>query len=375
MIIIYSITVIIVVLYALMIAAFTLSWIKAPIVECDHVQKQTEELVSFSVLIPFRNEEKHIEGILSDIESQSYPFSKFEVILINDDSDDHSLDVVRSYLSSSKLDYKIVQSDGGKKKAVETGLKQVRNEFIVSLDADVRIGKDLLQCYAFSFVNNDAKLIAAPVAFNDSQGLLSKLFSLEFMSLIVSGAAAINMAKPLMLNAANMAFKRSVVVEFLEQVYQSDVPSGDDQFLMEAIEHKYGAASIHFLKSKQAIATTNAPESIRAFFHQRVRWASKTSSYTSWFSKWVAILVFLINMLLLISFLSAAISQFAAPFLGLYLLKTLIDLPILFHATKFFGKQKLLFLFPFIQFIYPWYIGIVAVWSLFGNYTWKGREY
>ena len=179
----------------------------------------------------------------------------------------------------------------------------------------------------------------------------------------------------MMLNAANMGFERAVAVEFQEEIYQSKQASGDDQFLMEAIEKNYGAKHIHFLKSEEAIASTLAPENLSQFFNQRVRWASKTSAYTSRFSQIVALLIFLFNLIVLGSLVLSIIQQCALPFFILYGIKLIIDLPILLNVSFFFRQQKDMLYYPLLQLLYPWYIVIVAVWSLFGGYSWKGRRY
>lgn len=372
MIVILYIIVIIVLLYASLIGVFTRAWLSQKPFSCE---KNQEKSLIFSLLIPFRNEESNLKYLIKDLEKQVYPLKNFQLVFIDDESADESTKVVENALAESPIKHIILKSMGGKKKAVETGLIHASGDYIISLDADVRIGPDLIRCYNKYFQQYKPKLIAGPVSFEYSSSFLSKLLSLEFMSLIASAAGAIGLGKPMMLNAANMGFERSVALEFKKQVYESEMASGDDQFLMEAIEQKYGASSISFMKSPQAIATTTAPSSLSAFFNQRIRWASKTSSYTSRFSQMVAVLVFLFNLGVLASFVYSVIQQCAIPFLMAYGIKALIDLPILLSASIFFKQKRLMIYYPLVQFLYPWYIVIVAIWSLIGGYSWKGRRY
>jgi len=58
----------------------------------------------------------------------------------------------------------------------------------------------------------------------------------------------------------------------------------------------------------------------------------------------------------------------------LLLIKTVVELIFLYPVAKFFGKQKLLWLFPLMQ---PFHIlyTVVAGWlGKFGSYKWKGRN-
>ncbi len=363
----------IILLYALLIGVLSIHWFKLPKYKC--AENEESSFTKISILIPFRNEEKNLALLFKDLEAQRYPASQFEVIFIDDESSDGSLEIIQKLIESSDLNCKTISSSGGKKKAIQKGLNQATGDFIISLDADVRIEPKLIQCYNNYYQSTKAKLIAGPVRFANNQGMLSKLFSLEFSSLIASAAAAISLHKPMMLNAANMGFERAVALEFEEEIYQSEHTSGDDQFLMEAIERKYGAEQIHFLKSEEAFASTLAPEDLSKFFNQRVRWASKTSSYTSRFSQIVAVLIFLFNLLVVGSLMLSIIQQSAVPFLIIYAIKVLIDLPILLSASRFFKQEQNMFYYPLLQFLYPWYIVIVAVWSLIGGYSWKGRKY
>jgi glycosyltransferase involved in cell wall biosynthesis len=333
-----------------------------------------ETNTKFSILIPFRNEENNLPNILSDLEAQRYPSSSFELILIDDESTDNSNLIVEKLIANNTIRCSIINSKGGKKKAVQAGLNKAKGDFIISLDADVRIEPNHLQTFSNYYQQTKAKLIAGPISFIGNSSLFNKLLELEFTSLITSAAASIRLGKPIMLNAANMGFERAIALEFQKEIYQSNLASGDDQFLMEAIEKNYGGNSIHFLKSIQANAQTNAPKKLSVFINQRLRWASKTTSYSSRFSQFVAFLVFLFNLLFIVSFLYSITNLNFISFIILYLVKLLIDFPILMSGTIFFKKQKLMLLYPLIQLLYPWYIVIIAVLSIFGGYKWKGRN-
>ena len=362
-----------IIFYALLIETLSIQWFKMPVFKC--AESVENSFTKISILIPFRNEEQNLVKLFQDLEDQQYPKTQFEVIFIDDESSDDSLKIIQKLMAKSALNCISLSSLGGKKKAIQTGLNQAAGDLVISLDADVRFGPKLTQCYNRYYHRTKAKLIAGPVRFTNNKSVLSKVFSLEFSSLIASAAAAISMEKPMMLNAANMGFERKVALEFQEHVYQSKESSGDDQFLMEAIEKKYGAEQIHFLKSEEAIASTLAPENLSQFFNQRVRWASKTASYSSRFSQLVAVLVFLFNLSMLGSLALSIIEQCAFPFLIMYGIKLLIDFPILLSINFFFRQQKNMLYYPLLQFFYPWYIVAVAVWTLLGGYSWKGRKY
>jgi len=60
-----------------------------------------EAKTKFSVIIPFRNEAENLPQLLTSIAKLTYPKSHFEVILVNDDSEDDSIAVIEKLLNKS----------------------------------------------------------------------------------------------------------------------------------------------------------------------------------------------------------------------------------------------------------------------------------
>ena len=78
-----------------------------------------------------RNESGNIELLLSDIFAQNYPKDQFDIIVIDDNSEDNSFELVQG-LNVSNL--RIARSDGkGKKLALNTGLQLAKNKFIIQM--------------------------------------------------------------------------------------------------------------------------------------------------------------------------------------------------------------------------------------------------
>src|SRR5699024_8552851 len=80
----------------------------------------------FSIVIPFRNEAAHLPDLLTSISKLNYPESHFEVLLVNDNSEDISEKIVLDFISKSILNMQLFQnirkSDAPKKDALTTGI-------------------------------------------------------------------------------------------------------------------------------------------------------------------------------------------------------------------------------------------------------------
>lgn len=92
----------------------------------------------YSIIIPVYNVEAYIKKCLDSVVNQTY--KDYEVIIINDGSTDHSMEIAKDY------HFKIInQENKGQSAARNRGMKQAKGEYIVFLDSDDTIEKDLLK--------------------------------------------------------------------------------------------------------------------------------------------------------------------------------------------------------------------------------------
>ena len=109
-----------------------------------------------SILIPARNEEKNIGNSLNDIMYQDY--SLIEVIVFDDNSTDRTSDIVQEYSTKDER-IRLIRSDNlpggwlGKNHACHSLSLMAKGEYLLFLDADVRI-KDQLILNAISYAEH-----------------------------------------------------------------------------------------------------------------------------------------------------------------------------------------------------------------------------
>jgi cellulose synthase/poly-beta-1,6-N-acetylglucosamine synthase-like glycosyltransferase len=154
--------------------------------------------------------------------------------------------------------------------------------------------------------------------------------------------------------------------------------------LMHKISKKFPNRTM-YLKSKDVIVSTEPAKTLKEFFNQRIRWASKADKYGDKSLFPVLLLVYIFNLILIVVPVIAIFdnfqfsilnSQFSILNLWLMLLgsKCIVELFFLYPVAKFFDRQKMLWLFPLMQ---PFHIlyTIIAGWlGKFGSYNWKGRK-
>lgn len=333
-----------------------------------------------SVIIPARNEEDNIGACLDTLLAQDYPSTLYEVIVVDDHSTDHTAEVVRRFgdprirlLSLEEHLSPGERLNAYKKKAIDTAITHSRGDLIVTTDADCLAGPRWLSLLDACYEEQHPVFIAAPVAYMDETSFLKVFQSLDFMTLQGITGASVYKKVHTMCNGANLAYSKAVFHEVGGFRNIDAIASGDDMLLMHKMYRRY-PDRVAFLKSPGAIVRTAPMPTWRAFFNQRIRWASKADKYDD--KRIIAVLglVYAWN----VWFLAAGVGAFFIrglwiTWLAFLAAKTLVELWYLGPVAVFFGKKKLLWKFPLAQPVHIAYT-IIAGWlGKFGSYQWKGR--
>lgn len=330
--------------------------------------------VKASVLIAARNEEKNIGNLLKSLYNQTFSKELFEVIIIDDHSEDETISIVENFLKEHKdINLKFFKAEKeGKKHAISQALHLAENELILVTDADCFLKETWIESIVNFYKEENCKMILAPVLLSPAETFFEKIQVLEHLSLIGSTAGSAAIGFPVMCNGANMAYERLAAMEVEKQRKDFNIPSGDDMFLMEYFIKNYGAENVKFLLSKTAIVKTNTCKNISEFFRQRRRWVSKTKSYTSWKILSTAFVVLFFNLSIISLLVSALFSPtLLIPYFLLTFLKFLIDYPLLRNITTFMNQKNLLIWTLPLEFVYPFYAVFTAISGMLINVKWK----
>ena len=330
--------------------------------------------VKVSVLIAARNEGKNIYKLLQSLYYQTFSKELFEVIIIDDHSEDDTKNIIESFIKENKdINIRVFEAENiGKKLAISQALHLANNELIMVTDADCELENTWIESVVNFYYEKKPKMILSPVLLSPANNFFEKIQVLEHLSLIGSTAGSAAIGFPVMCNGANMAYEREAALEVEKQRHDFNIPSGDDMFLLEQFVRNYGYNNVKFLLSKSAIVKTNTCKTVSEFFRQRRRWVSKTKFYTNWKIISTALTVFFFNL----SIVSLFVSAFFIPALwSLYLLLTLlkffIDFPLLKNITTFMNQSKILVWALPLEFIYPFYVIFTEVSGLLINVSWK----
>ncbi|HMO61256.1 MAG TPA: glycosyltransferase [Ferruginibacter sp.] len=368
--------------YAALIIYYALSWRSIP--PFTAATGTTEAWPVITVIIPARNEAANIAACLNSVTQQRYPAHAFEIIVVDDNSTDATAAIARQYGNKNVRVIALPQDAGTqahKKKAIETAIGQSAGDIIITTDADCTVPPLWLATIAAFYQHTGAACIAMPVQFTSNGSPLQIFQSLDFMTLQGITGASVHQRIHSMCNGANFMYTKKAfeTVNGFEGI--NHIASGDDMLLMHKIYRQY-PDKVFFLKSKAVIVQTQPQPTLKAFFNQRIRWASKADKYEDKRIFAVLLLVYLFNVALLlmpivclINFNNSSTTYYPLfmAWLFLLLLKTVVELFFLYPVAAFFNNRRLLWWFPLAQSFHILYTVIAGWLGRFGRYQWKGR--
>lgn len=330
---------------------------------------------TFTIIIPFRNEAKLLPELLSTISQLNYPKDLFEVILVDDASDDGFK--IDTYNFDVCVLQNIRKSSSPKKDAIETAVQQSKHSWIITTDADCLVPENWLKTLDAFIREHDYEMVAGAVSYLTTADFLQHFQLLELMSLQGATIGSFGINKPFMCNGANFAYSKYLFQTLNGFADSNHIASGDDVFLLQKAlnSSQFGSSKIGYLKSHDFLVLTYPCFTFKELIQQRIRWASKATAYKSAFAKILALSVFLGNLSIVVGLAFCLVG--IIPFWDWYLLfglKILVDFILQFQTGKFIQPRQIRF-YLLSTFLYPFFSVGVALRSFGGTYEWKDRKH
>ena len=371
--------VILTIMYAIVLMAYRFWFGKMGVFQLNQIEQARPEqsATQFTVIIPARNEAANIKACVDSILNQDYPAAAFEIIVIDDFSEDDTAFIVHA-LSQQYPQLRLLKladhcKDGDtlayKKKAIEIAVAQAKGDWILTTDADCIVPSRWLLLYNAYIHQHQPCFVAAPVMFIKTAGILNQFQVLDFLALQGITAAAVGAGKHSMSNGANLGFEKAAFIAVGGYQGVDHIASGDDMFLMHKMKqtlHK----PVGYLFHPDVIVLTAAMDTWKGFIMQRIRWASKARYYDDHSITMVLTLVYFFNL----SFICLALMGSWSTLLIALAFKTFFELFFLDPVAKFFQLQPELKYFVFYQPIHIVYNIAAGLFGQLKTYSWKGRK-
>lgn len=221
-----------------------------------------------SIVVAAYNEEKVISRTLRSLLAQDFPIG--EIVVVDDGSTDATfLEVATQFTDDGRV-VLLRQENSGKAAALNRALSQSRGEIVVSVDADTQLRPDAVGLLVRHFSDARIGAVAGNVKVGNRINLITNWQSLEYIT-----SQNLDRRAYSVLNAISVcpgaigAWRKSALVE--AGGYLGDTLAEDMD-----LTWRLRRAGWKTVTENGAVAYTEAPDSFRAFFRQRFRWAYGT---------------------------------------------------------------------------------------------------
>ncbi len=196
-----------------------------------------EQKQPVSVVICARNEEENLRNFLPSVLEQDYP--AFEVIVVNDCSEDRSYDVLGEYLKTyPNLRVSNVNKDPkfthNKKFAQFIGIKAAVNEILLFTDADCQPVSDKWIEMMTSHFNSETTFVLGYGGYLREKGLLNRYIRYDTMAIAMQYLGMAIRGVPYMGVGRNLAYRRSAFFENKGFGNFNHIVSGDDDLFVNS---------------------------------------------------------------------------------------------------------------------------------------------
>ena len=365
MILLTYILISIVSIYTLWLLIIAIFWAKS---------EETIKLISnvpVSIIIPFRNEENNLLNCIESIKNQVYEQDNMEIIIVNDHSTDSSAAMLSDIQNITLLS--LPENLVGKKSAITYGIKQAKNEIIITVDADIVANKNWLSTMISKQQQTNAPIVIGQVKLEGINNFTNAIQIIEHFAITIVGGGTAKMNNPILCNGANLLFTKTAFEKVNGYDGNQNIASGDDVFLLNKIKEVY-PNQITYLKNREAAVICKTENSIASVIKQRIRWAGKNKHNNNPINAFTGLIIVVANIswpiLGLLSVFNAQLNKY---FLISLLMKCIIDFLLLFLTSSFYRQKKLLWWFPLFFCFYPIELIVIFFSSLVIKQKWKDR--
>ncbi len=221
-----------------------------------------------SVVIAAYNEDRVIERTVRSILNDGY--SDLEVVVVNDGSKDHTLEVLETAFERESRVRIYSQPNRGKSAALNHGIREAKNNILVALDADTIFRPGTIGNLVRHFADPGVGAVSGNARVGNRNSWLTRFQAIEYICGFNLDRRALDLLNAItVVPGAVGAWRRDLIVSL--GGFGNDTLAEDTDLTLSirrlGFEIRY---------EEQAIAYTEAPEKTSDLAKQRFRWAFGT---------------------------------------------------------------------------------------------------
>lgn len=304
-----------------------------------------------SVIICARDEADNLVKNLSGVLVQEYP-PKHEIILVNDNSADHTKYVVEEFQKAfDTLKHLELKQEAkmiiGKKFPLSMGIKTAKYETLLLTDADcVPASENWVQHFQNAYTDG-IEIVLGYGAFHKKPGLLNKLIRFETFHSALQYLSYALAGMPYMGVGRNLSYKRDLFMKNKGFSSINMIPSGDDDLFINKVATKLNTTIVI---NPEAHTLTKPKSSFKEWMRQKYRHYTTTKYYQPKHKFWLGLYSVSFGLMFPLCIASALLFNWwmALSVLGF---RWLIQGIIFYKSMKKLNEQDL---FPFFILLDIW---------------------
>ena len=230
---------------------------------------EAKKLEGVSIVMPCYNEAERVGEAIESLLRLDYPKDKLEIIIVDDQSKDNSVEVIQKYVDKYENVRLIINSrnSGGAAEPTNIGIKNSKYDYIAVADADSMPKKDVLK-KMIGFLQEDSKVgaVTCSVLVRNPRKFIQKLQAIEYASISFS-RKLLDFVDAVYVTPGPFAlYKKNVLLEV--GLFDTKNLTQDIEIIWRLLKHGY--------KAKMCLDTSvhsYSPERFKSWFRQRVRWS------------------------------------------------------------------------------------------------------
>jgi glycosyltransferase involved in cell wall biosynthesis len=242
-------------------------------------KKGTNKNIPTSVIIAAKNEAANLTECLPLYIKQKH--SNFELILVNDNSSDQTLQVLLDFKSNNS-DFKISiinlhsNPNGNKKNAITRAVKQAKFANLLFTDADCKPNSDKWIQLMTNKLDKKEIILGYGAYQKISNSLLNKLIRFETLITAIQYFSYAKIKIPYMGVGRNLAYKKHLFENNNGFFSHKHIKSGDDDLFINEVATKDNT-DICFLKEAHTVSKPHI--NLKKWLHQKKRHISTAGNY------------------------------------------------------------------------------------------------
>jgi cellulose synthase/poly-beta-1,6-N-acetylglucosamine synthase-like glycosyltransferase len=220
-----------------------------------------------SVIVPAYNEEVNCVRTVGTLLREDYP--SFDICFVDDGSKDHTLERVREAFGDNPKVHIYGKPNGGKASALNYGIAHTRADYVVCIDADTQLRPDAVSRLMQHFLTDtDHRVgaVAGNVKVGNQRNMLTRWQAIEYTTSQNFDRMAYSYINAITVVPGAIGAFRKEAIEKAGGL-TTDTLAEDCDLTMRINEAGYIIENENY-----AVAMTEAPETVRQFVRQRVRW-------------------------------------------------------------------------------------------------------